>query len=422
MAKKMLGVDVLTAATERISYIFDNFKRIYISFSGGKDSTVMTHLVCEEAIRRGVKVGLLCVDFEAQYRHTYEHVEEIYNLYEDVIIPYWVCLPISLDNAVSEYEPRWTCWEDGKELVRPRPKNKFVISDEKYFPFYVPGMEFEDFVHEFGKWYSGGEDTAVFIGIRTEESFNRHLKLSVKHNREFYNKKMWCLRQKSTGLPVYSTHPIYDWKVEDIWRYHGKTGKCHNKIYDLMRCAGLSLHQQRLCQPYGVDQRKGLWLFHILEPDTWAKIVSRVNGANSGAEFVKYSGNISGQLKISLPPGHTWKSFSMLIMNSMPEKLADHYDDKIFTFIRWWTEKGGFFDENGDFCTIRGDIPDEVHHSLEAAKKAPSWRRIAKCLLRHDYWCKGLTFVPNVSGNYERYRKYMVKRKMQRGYFPLWKR
>lgn len=418
--KKGLGINVYDAACQRIKYTFDNFSRIYTSFSGGKDSTVMLHLVAEEARRRNVKFGLLCIDFEAQYRHTYEHVAQMFELYADCIEPYWVTLPISLDNAVSEYEPRWVCWEDGKEWIRPRPENS--IGDQSYFPFYSYAMEFEEFIFEFGKWYSQGEPTAAFIGIRTEESYNRHLKLAVRHNREFHNGNMWALKQKSTEMEIYSIHPIYDWKVEDVWRYHGKFGKPYNKIYDLMHKAGVTLYQQRLCQPYGVDQRKGLWLFHILEPETWAKIVTRVNGANSGAEFVKYSGNVSGQIKIYKPDGHTWQSFAMLLLKSMPQQLADHYDDKVFTFIGWWRERGGYWDEEGNFYPMYGNIPDEADPKLEAKKKAPSWRRICKVLLRHDYWCKGLTFVPNSSPHYDRYRRYMARRKRLRGYIPLWKR
>jgi predicted phosphoadenosine phosphosulfate sulfurtransferase len=28
----------------------------------------------------------------------------------------------------------------------------------------------------------------------------------------------------------------------------------------------------------------------------------------------------------------------------------------------------------------------------EAKRRAPSWRRICKVLLKNDYWCKGLSF------------------------------
>ena len=49
--KHLMGIDVLTASRERIAWTFNNFPRIYVSFSGGKDSTVMLHLVMDEAIR-----------------------------------------------------------------------------------------------------------------------------------------------------------------------------------------------------------------------------------------------------------------------------------------------------------------------------------------------------------------------------------
>jgi predicted phosphoadenosine phosphosulfate sulfurtransferase len=82
---------------------------------------------------------------------------------------------------------------------------------------------------------------------------------------------------------VFNVYPIYDWTTEDIWIFHAKNiDKPYNKLYELMYKAGLSIHQQRICQPYGDDQRRGLWLFHLIEPETWAKVVARVNGANSG--------------------------------------------------------------------------------------------------------------------------------------------
>lgn len=57
-SKRYLGIDVLTASKERIR-AFDNFEKICISFSGGKDSTAMTHLVMEEAIKRNRKGSIV---------------------------------------------------------------------------------------------------------------------------------------------------------------------------------------------------------------------------------------------------------------------------------------------------------------------------------------------------------------------------
>lgn len=415
--KNLLGVDVLTAARKRISVVFDEFNRIYLSFSGGKDSSVMFHLVMDEAIKRNRKVGVLFIDFEAQYKHTIDHVRSMYQKYADYIYPYWCAIPIVLSNGVSVYEPRWITWEKNKKNVWVRTPDKLCITDPSVFDFYKYAMEFEEFTPEFGKWYSQGEKTACFVGIRADESLHRYTTIKNKKKSKYKNFQ-WTTRIIES---VYNAYPIYDWKTSDIWKYNGKFKKKYNQIYDLMHKAGLSIHAQRLCQPYGYDQRKGLWLFHVLEPETWSKIVSRVNGANSGAEFVKYSGNVSGQIKITKPDGHTWKSFAKLILKSLPKELSDHYDDKIYTFLKWWNSKGGYYDLNNKFHSIRGiEIPDELNHKLEASRKAPSWRRICKSLLRNDYWCKGLSFSQTNSHTYKQYKKLLKKRKDNGGYIPLW--
>lgn len=402
MGKRYIGINVLEAAKKRISETFEFFPKVYLSFSGGKDSGVMLHLAAQEARKRGVKFGVLIIDLEAQYKLTIEFIEAMLKEYDDVIDPYWVCLPIALRNAVSVYEPKWECWDPDKKAawVRTPPKNS--ITDINYFPFFKRGMEFEEFVPEFGKWYSKGQPTACMIGIRTDESYNRLLKLTVTHNREFFGNRRWALKQKSTGMPIYSVHPIYDWATKDIWTYHAKTKLIHNRLYDLMHQAGLSIHQQRICQPYGDDQRKGLWLYQVIEPDTWAKVVARVNGANSGSEFVQYSGSISGQIKIQKPEGHSWESFSKMILSSMPDQMQEHYRNKIFKFLRHYEEHG-----------YRNGIPDEADPKLESTKKAPSWRRIAKMLLRNDYWAKTIGFVPTNSGGYllERYKRNVKKQR-----------
>jgi predicted phosphoadenosine phosphosulfate sulfurtransferase len=164
--------------------------------------------------------------------------------------------------------------------------------------------------------------------------------------------------------------------------------------------AGLTLHQMRICQPYGDDQRKGLWLFHLIEPETWARVVARVNGANSGALYAQETGNILGVNKISKPDGHTWQSFANLLLESLPPKTKEHFANKIAVFLHWWQDRGY---PNG--------IPDEASYRDEADKKTPSWRRICKMLLRNDYWAKGLSFSQHKSEAYKRYLKIMKNRR-----------
>lgn len=395
--KKYRDVSVLTAAQKRISDTFDNFERIYLAFSGGKDSSVMFHLVMDEAIKRGRKVGVMFIDFEAQYRDTIDHVKEMFALYASHIEKHWICVPMLLRNAVTNYEPRWTCWdEDNRDLwVRDMPGGVKQVKD---YPFCFPKMEFEEFIVLFGEWYGQGKRTAGFIGIRAQESLHRYCAVATWEKRDkAFNGWRWTTK---IVADVYNVYPIYDWLTEDIWRYHGMhPDKPHNKIYDKMQMAGVPLSQQRLCQPFGDDQRRGLWLYHILEPDTWFKLVARVNGANSGALYVEESGNVTGYHKITKPDGHTWRSFCNLLLQTMPPKTREHYVYRFKKFIHGWHSRG------------YETIPDESPPELEAKCWAPSWRRMCKTLLRNDYWCKGLGMAQPKSDAWQKYKRLKADRK-----------
>jgi predicted phosphoadenosine phosphosulfate sulfurtransferase len=406
MPKKPLGMNVLDATKERISWMFDNFERVYVSFSAGKDSTVMLHLVMEEGMKRGRKVGVLLIDLEGQYKFTIDHAKRCFARYKDHIELFWVCLPIHLRNAVSVYEPFWIPWDDTKREAWIRELPEQAVHSTEAFPFFHPTMEFEEFVPEFGEWYSQGKRTACCVGIRADESLNRYRTIASA-SKETLDGKQWTTRVTPN---TYNIYPIYDWRTADVWIYQGKNpDKSYNKLYDLMHKAGLTIHQMRICQPYGDDQRKGLWLFHLIEPETWARVVARVNGANGGALYVQEWGNINGYRRITKPPGHTWQSFTKLLIMSMPPKTKEHYENKIQLFCKWWMERG--YPEG---------IPDESDYSLEAKRKAPSWRRMCKSMLRNDYWCKGLGFSQHVSEAYGKYLELMRKRRAEWGnkYLP----
>jgi len=390
MATKLYNnKSVLQASQERISKVFDNFEKIYISFSGGKDSSVMTHLVLAEARKRNVKVGLLIIDLEAQYNDTIKHIEEMVDTYNDNIDLHWFCGELLLRNAVSNYQPRWIAWDEEKKDIWVRPKPKYA-SDLSQYDFYVPKMEFEELMVIFGEWYSQGKTTAAFIGIRADESLHRYRAIVSRKEGLMFNDWKWTTK---VSAKLFNIYPIYDWKTEDIWVFHGKNRNLiHNKVYDKMMMAGVKISQQRLCQPYGDDQRRGLWLYHILEPETWYKLIVRVNGVNSGSLYVQENGNISGYHKINKPDGHTWQSFCNLLLATMPGKTQRHYKERFKKFIKGWQDRGYLV------------IPDEAPEDLESKCWVPSWRRMCKVILRNDYWCKGLGQTQPLSDAYGKFK------------------
>jgi predicted phosphoadenosine phosphosulfate sulfurtransferase len=409
-SKRGLGIDVLTAARRRLARVFNDFPNVYISFSGGKDSGVLLELAACEARARGRTLGVLIIDLEAQYEHTIDYIRTMLDRHADVLEVYWVALPMSLRNAVSQFQPQWMCWDpDARDSwVRPLPDHPGVISDPRYFPFFHTGMEFEDFIVRFGEWYSDQHDgrmTACLVGIRSDESLNRFRTIASRRKRRHAD-LAWTTWIE--GSMVWNAYPIYDWRTEDIWRFYGKTKAPYNKVYDLMHRAGVSIHAARLCQPYGDDQKRGLWLYHIIEPRTWGRVVARVQGANFGARYARETGNIMGRVKIECPKGMTWREYAMSLLASMPPATADAYKDRIAWFIHWHSV-------NTPGCE-GGQIPDDG----PLDRKHPSWRRICKVILTYDYWCKGLTFSPPAHREaYRKYKKTMAARRREWGFDGL---
>jgi len=398
MSKKIyIEQNVLEASKKRIVEVFNNFEKIYISYSGGKDSTVMTHLVLDEAIKRGRKVGLLIIDLEAQYTETIKHIEHIVEKYKDNIDLHWFCGELLLRNGVSDFEPKWVCWDETKKdlWVRQKPR---LAADLNQYDFYVPKMEFEEFMVLFGKWYSNNELCGGFIGIRSDESLHRYRAITSDKKDLMFNGYKWTTKVSNN---LFNLYPIYDWRTEDIWIFHLKnTDLEYNKIYDLMTRAGVKFSNQRLCQPFGDDQKKGLWLYHLLEPLTWYKLLNRVSGVNSGALYVQEKGNMTGAGDVTKPENHTWESYTNFLLKSLPKKMQDHYRERFVKFIAGWNQRG------------YEKIPDEAPHDLEVKCWAPSWKRMARCVLRNDYYCKGLGQTQPKSEAYEKYKAIKEKRRL----------
>ena len=403
--------DVYTAAKERIEYIFDEFEHICISFSGGKDSGTVLNMCIDEARKRKRKIGVLFIDLEAFYKKTIEFVERMLENNKDVLEPYWICLPMESPNSLSYLEPTWIWWDKEKEpiWVRPMPKKEYVINEENNpLDFYKKNMPFEEFIKHFGNWYGKGEKTATLVGIRTDESLNRFR--AIAGTKSMYKDKNYSTKVNKN---VYNFYPIYDWSVEDIWTYNGKFQKDYNKLYDLFYKAGVSIHKMRVDEPFGNEAKAGLSMFRVIEPDTWAKVVNRVSGANFGNI---YSGNKIMTAHYKLPKNHTWKSFTFFLLDTLPPEISEHYKIKFSKFIKYWVEKGCPVSEehikimeetcpdaiiNTHEFSRRGKGDKEVIKFTKVVDEIPgvdnkddvlTWRRMAMCIIKNDYTCKSLSF------------------------------
>lgn len=388
-------INVYDAAINRYDIILNEFDNYYVSVSGGKDSSIMLQLMAQEARKYGKKFSVLYIDLEAQYQATIGHINALIDATKDVVENwYWCALPLSLRNAVSAIQPKWICWDkkDKAKWVReyPTKRNDVVLVTEDSLPngwnWFFRGMEFEEFILWFAKWFNEthGGKTAAGIGIRSDESLNR-FRTIISDKKERFKNYPWTTRAhcKSEVLNCWNFFPLYDWRTEDDWTAVAKLNLIFNPIYELMYKNGLSIYEQRLCQPYGDDQRKGLDQYRTLEPETWEKVLNRVEGVNFGNIYCRTS--LLGNIKSEKPDNLTWEQYAVFLLESIgiyaPE-VRDHYHTKIKTFLQWYEKEGISPDQ----------IPDEADKKLESSKKAASWRRIARAIEKNDFWMSRLSF------------------------------
>lgn len=415
MSKKYIaGKNVYYAALERIDYIFKNFKRIYLSFSGGKDSGVMLNLVLQYMRDRRIKekIGLMVLDNEANYELSIEFMHRILQANRDLLDIHWICLPISLPCTVSSYEIEWQCWgeNDKPRWIRPMPDQDYIVNIQNHpYDFFYENMTYHEFWDKFGDWYGGGQDTACLIGIRTAESLNRYRAI-VNPDKTTHGGHMWT--KKNTDY-VYNCYPIYDWKTEDIWVANAKYEWDYNKLYDIFYKAGLTVHQMRVASPFMSESKSSLGLYRVIDPHVWAKLCARVNGAN----FVATYGKQLTYNSFQLPEGHTWKSFVKFLLDTLPETSKKNFTERFKQSINYWGRVGrGLPNEaikqlrkNGVKFHLNGKtphgknswrrvvikrIPDHLDGMNGYKGDIINWKRFAITILKNDHTCKYLGLAP----------------------------
>ena len=247
-------MNVYDAAQERLKIIFEDFDNIYVAFSGGKDSGIVLNLVIDYMRKHDIKkkVAVYHMDYEGQYQHTQDYLEQMMTSNSDILEIYWVCLPLRTKCGVSMYDNFWLPWEPEKKNIWVRDLPKFNGVYHLYnhpFDFYKFGMQDTDFDLIFTEWIHkryNAKRTIGLLGIRTQESLNRWRALNGDKNT--YKKYQWTTAQYTDN--TYLGYPIYDWKVDDVWIANYKFNWNYNKLYDLYYKAGLSISQMRVASAF----------------------------------------------------------------------------------------------------------------------------------------------------------------------------
>lgn len=416
MIRKYGEKNVFDALQERLKLIFDEFDNIYVSFSGGKDSGLLLNLVMDfqKKYYPEKKIGVFHQDFEAQYTVTTEYIERTFSRIEKDVEPYWVCLPMATRTALSNYEMFWYPWDDTKKeaWVRPMPKHDYVIHLENNpMTTYKYRMHQEDLAKQFGRWYKmshGGKKTVCLLGMRADESMQRY---SGFLNKKYgYKEECWISKQFKD---VWCASPMYDWSANDVWHANYIFEYDYNRLYDLYYMAGLNVSQMRVASPFNDYSKDSLNLYRVIDPEIWAKLVGRVQGANFACIYGKTKA--MGYRNVTLPEGHTWESYTKFLLDTLPVRLRNNYVKKFNTSIRFWHKTGGGLDEetikeleehgynikrNGvsnytlnkkSRVIFEGKIPDDTD-DIKSTKDIPSWKRMCFCILKNDHICRFMGF------------------------------
>jgi predicted phosphoadenosine phosphosulfate sulfurtransferase len=296
--------DVLTATRERISYLFDNYDTIQLSFSGGKDSTALFHLINAEAIKRDRKFYLYFQDQEAEYQGTVDMVELAMS--QPNVIPLWYQVPIFMTNAASHQQLFLFAWGEGEKWVRE--KHPMAIQS-------IKGKHPKRF-HKFNLWVGQqlrdrGEKCVSIIGLRAEESPDRHFVMFGEDSELFW------LRRKHEPNKAY---PLIDWSYTDVWKYIIEGGHKYNKIYDKMYMLGGNLRYFRVSNLVHEKAFRCLTDLQELEPETYERLEQRLQGVHSAAIYGKEK--LVYSIK-ELPNNFTtWKEYKDYLLDNIHPDLS----------------------------------------------------------------------------------------------------
>ena len=262
---------VLEAARKRITNAFSNGKKVYVSFSGGKDSLCLLDLTLSLAMEGKIDPKLIVVEFIDE--------EAIFSCIEGTVHEWrkkvllaggqfnWFCLEVrhfSCFNNLEEDES-FICWDStrkGAWIRRPPP---FAIMKHPRL------RNRTDTYQEFLMKHNS--DGICITGVRMAESIQRS-----KYMAYSFSSKSGLAR----GNMVW---PLYDWKDTDVWRYLHERNVCIPEIYLYLYQTGSSLKELRVSQFFSVDTAKSLVKMNEYYPDLMDRIIRREPNAYLAALY-----------------------------------------------------------------------------------------------------------------------------------------
>lgn len=266
---------VYEAALERISWLYDEFDEVVVSFSGGKDSTIILNLALQVAEEKGrLPVTVLFLDQEAEWQNVIDYVRSVMD--DPRVNPMWVQCPIRLTNSTSHEQHYLNCWEEGGDWMRDKEPD--ALTENVY------GTDrFHKIFPEIYKHHFPDKTLAVLTGMRAEESERRLLAIIMAAT---YKGETWG-RAVDKDLGHYNFFPIYDWSYTDVWKAIHDHGWEYAKAYDYFYQYGVNPIEMRISNLHHETAIHQLFYLQEIERDTWDKLTQRLGGINQARHMTK---------------------------------------------------------------------------------------------------------------------------------------
>jgi predicted phosphoadenosine phosphosulfate sulfurtransferase len=327
LPRQALDQDVYSLAIERTVYTMRHFDQVYVSFSGGKDSTATLQVALDVMARYpdlAAKHGPLrtvffdeeCIPYETE-----EYVRRI-GLRPDVALE-WYCLPVQHRNACSRKSPYWWPWapEDRERWARPLPAE--AITELDGFPIWPPAarLSIPDLNGLLADPARG--NAAMLMGIRAQESPTRKRAVSLGGRDKNYLVKFDVGTSRGN---LYKSYPIYDWTTGDVWTAPARLGWDYNRAYDIQEMAGVPHASQRCSPAFGEEPLQKLYLYAQCFPDVWARMTDRVPGVGAAVRYARTELYGYGA-RPAKPDNMTWPDFIVhYVQRHSPAAMASISD------------------------------------------------------------------------------------------------
>lgn len=211
--RMFLDISCVEAARQRIRHVYDTFDTVCVQFSGGKDSSAVLYLAKEVHEERGLgPVKVIFRDEEMLSPALVDYVMKVKNY--DWVDMEWYCLPIGTE-----------IWILGRRIVellwseqRMNTKNLYREIPEWAITGYHFGLDHRQPLPEHIDYYTtqGKTGNIAFItGVRAAESMVRYRSIVQKLHENY----IVTPYKSKKGLPVKFAKIIYDWQVDDVFKF-----------------------------------------------------------------------------------------------------------------------------------------------------------------------------------------------------------